>query len=112
MAQFCATYQHTLPERSWETLMNMTALVRQHVSAKGGPTRVLSTMLADLSRLPLDQDGNRVLEIGFSDHEAITALLDWAALQAPGKPYADLARQLRIGADYADREVLFQSVCN
>jgi hypothetical protein len=110
--EFCATYQHILRTEAWETLMNMTALVRKHVAAKGGPTRVLSTMLADLSRLPFDQDGNRVLEIGFSDHEAVTALLDWSALQDPGKPYADLARQLRTGADDADRAVEFQSACN
>lgn len=112
MMEFCATYQHTLPVPSWETLLNMAALVRKHVSGMGGPTNVLTTMITDLWGLPVDDDGNRVMEIGFSDHEAITALLDWAALQAPGKPYAELARDLRAGAESADRAVEFQSVCN
>jgi hypothetical protein len=110
--EFCATYQHTLPTPSWETLLNMAALVRQYVSGIGGPTNTLTTMIVDLWSLPFDEDGNRIMEIGFSDHEAITALLDWAALKAPGKPYAELARQLRSGAEDADRAVVFQSSCN
>jgi len=112
MTEFCATYQHTLPVSSWETLLNMAALVRQYVSGIGGPTNTLTTMIVDLWGLPVDDEGNRIMEIGFSDHEAITALLDWAALQAPGKPYAELAGHLRAGAESADRAVEFQSVCN
>lgn len=110
--EICVAYQHTLPVPSWETLLNMASLVRQHVSGMGGPTNTLTTMIVDLWELPVDPEGNRILEIDFSDHEAITALLDWAALQAPEKDYAALAAQLRAGAESADRAIEFQSVCN